>query len=149
VIPDGSLPPLVLRCRPLFRLLYGGAAFALLGTGTAGLAQETVPGSSFFMETAAPALLILFGAGCAYFTARYAFSRLILDQRGFRLVGPLRNDDVPWASVVRWQRLRIRGGPATLRVVHGEALRRLSIPMIYEECTLLEIGLGQGGFPQF
>lgn len=143
------LPPLVLRCRPIWRVAYGGAALVLIGLGTAGAARHSFPEPGGWIEALAPAVLLLFGGGCAYFSARYCFARLILDERGFRLVGPFGRSEIPWASVVRWERRRLRGGPVTLRVVFGPAQRRLAIPMIYEDGEVLEIGLGQGRFPRY
>lgn len=143
------LPPLVLRCRPAYRLLYSATAIVLLAAGTACLAGLDAAPSRAWLGTLAPPILLGLGATCAYFVTRYCFARLVLDDAGFRLVGPLDARDVPWASVVRWERRTQRGGPPTVRVVHGPARRRLSIPLIYEDCHILEVGLSQGGFPRY
>jgi hypothetical protein len=143
------LPSLVLRCRPAYLLLYGATAVLLLAGGAACLAGLDAAPSRAWLSTLAPPILLGLGGTCAYFVARYCFARLVLDDAGFRLIGPLETSDVPWASVIRWERRTQRGGPATLRVVHGPEGRRLSIPLIYEDCHILEVGLRQGGFPQF
>jgi hypothetical protein len=117
-----------------------------LGAGT--LARGGVPQWPPVAAAAAGIVLLAFGAGCAAFFLRYCLARLLLSDRGFVLTGPLRApEDVPWSDVVAWRRVRIGAGPATLRIVHGPGRRRLSVPMIYEDSHLLEIGLGQGRFP--
>ncbi len=138
------LPPLVLRCRLPYLAIYGGGAVVFMGIGIAGLAMGWP-----WLGTPGHVVLLLLGAGCAWFTARHALARVLLDAQGFRLVGPLRRDDVAWREVVRWERRPHPGGPATLRVVHGPSQKRLSIPMIYESCHFLEVGLAQGRFPEF
>jgi hypothetical protein len=117
-----------------------------LGAGT--LARGGVPHWPPVAAAAAGIVLLAFGAGCAAFFLRYCLARVLLSDRGFVLTGPLRApEDVPWSEVVAWRRVRIGAGPATLRIVHGPGRRRLSVPMIYEDSHLLEIGLGQGRFP--
>ena len=147
--PAPDLPPLVLRCRPAWRLALGGSAVAQIVLGTALLAarlRDPFAGGPF-EDAAGPALLIL-GLGSAWFVARHCFTRLLLDERGFRLRGPLGEEDVPWTSVVRWERPRNTRGLGVLRVVHGDG-RRVSIPLIYEDGHLLELGLRQRGFPRY
>ncbi len=146
--PGDSLPPLVLRCRPIWFVLYGAASLVLLGAGTACLAGMDADPSRPWLTTWAPPILLVLGAGCAYFLARYCLARLILDDEGFRLAGPLGESVVAWSSVVHWERRSQRGGPATLRVVHGPERRCLSIPLIYEDWQMLLDGLGQGRFPR-
>jgi hypothetical protein len=148
VSPADPLPPLVLRCRPSWLLLYGAAALALLGAGTACLAGVDADPSRPWLTTWAPPVLLAFGGGCAWFVARYCLASLILDDEGFRLAGPLVEAMVAWASVVYWERRRQRGGPATLRVVHGPGRDRLTIPLVYEQSEMLVAGLGQGRFPR-
>ncbi len=143
------LPSLVLRCRLFFRMLYGTSAFLLLATGTACLAGVDGDPQYPWLTTWAPPILLVSGGACAYFVARYCFARLVLDDHGFRLIGPLGQSEVAWATVVRWERRPQRGGPATLRVVHGPERRRLSIPLIYENSHILEVGLGQRRFPSY
>jgi hypothetical protein len=150
VSPGSELPPLVLRCRPLWRLALGGSAAAQIVLATALLAgrlRDPLAGSG--LEDALGPVLLVLGLASAWFVARHCFTRLLLDERGFRLRGPLGSEDVAWGSVVRWERLRGAGGLGVLRVVHGEGRRRLTIPLIYEDCHLLELGLRQGGFPRY
>ncbi|MFQ5878148.1 MAG: hypothetical protein ACE5JH_10750 [Acidobacteriota bacterium] len=142
-------PPLVLRCRPGWRAAWGLSAVSLLGVGTAGLAGSLAWPAGAALPGWAAALVLLLGAGCACFAGRYCLSRLVLDERGFRLVGPLVRREVPWRSVIRWERRSPRGGPAMLRVVHGPQRRRLMIPLIYEDSHALEVGLAQGHFPLY
>ena len=147
--PAPDLPPLVLRCRPAWRLVLGGSAMAQIVLGTALLAGRLRdPFAGGFLEGAPGPAILLLGLASAWFVARHCFSRLLLDERGFRVLGPLGAEDVPWGSVVRWERPRHGRGLGVLRVVHGEG-RRLSIPLIYEDGHLLELGLRQGGFPRY
>jgi hypothetical protein len=125
------------------------AALALLMLGTAGLTERFGGLAEDGVPLPLSILFLLSGAGCAYFAVRYCLSRLILDERGFRLVGPLARTDVAWASVVRWESRRSPAGPAIVRVVHEPGSRRLSIPLIYEDSHALVIGLGQRRFPQY
>jgi hypothetical protein len=147
--PDASgLPPLVLHCRPIWRLAYGGAALVLLGLGASTLAADLAPGEADAAVLGAATLLFLFGAGCAHFFLRYCCARLMLTDRGFRLAGPLRGGGhVAWSEVRDWRRFRRLGGHAALHIVHGPERFRLSVPLIYEDGHLLEIGLGQRRFP--
>jgi hypothetical protein len=117
--------------------------------GTAGLAERLGGLADDGVPLPLSVLLLLSGAGCAYFAMRYCLSRLILDEHGFRLVGPLGGTDVAWNSVVRWESRRLPAGPAVVRVVHEPGRRRLSIPLIYEDSHALVIGLGQRRFPQY
>jgi hypothetical protein len=145
-----GLPPLILRCRPLWRLLLAGAAAGQILLGTALLAGRVRDplGHTPLHDLPGAALLAL-GLATAWFVVRHCFARLVLDDRGFRVRGPLLDRVVPWGSVVRWERPRGAGGLGVLRIVHGEDRRRLSIPLIYEDQHLLELGLRQGGFPRF
>jgi hypothetical protein len=120
----------------------------LLGLGTTVLAGVGEPIGPTPAGTAAGVVLLLFGAGCAQFFLRHCLSSLSLSDAGFSVHGPLRTaTEVPWGSVIAWRRIRLGTGPAIIRVVYGDARRRLSVPAIYEEVHLLEIGLQQGQFP--
>lgn len=148
VIDRSGLPPLVLRCRPIWRLACGGTALALLGLGAATLASGLTPGVPGPAALGAAALLFLLGAGCAQFFLRYCLARLTLDDSGFRLAGPLHGGHaVAWAEVRDWRRARRIAGPGAIFIVHGRERFRLSVPLIYEDGHLLEIGLGQRRFP--
>jgi len=144
-----SLPALVLRCRTIWLVAYASASLVLLALGTAGLEGRAFDPIPSWAPSWSPLLLLLLGGGCAYFVARYALARIVLDDRGFRLDGPLGCLQVAWSDVLRWERRTHRGGPATLRVVYGPARRRLSIPLVYEDAHFLEVGLAQRGFPKF
>ncbi len=151
--PAGShdaLPPLVLRCRLLPRSLHLAAALYFLLTGTAFLArgmEQPAPGNFMIWRGA---LGLLVGACAAYYTARYCFARLIIDDRGFRLSGPLGEKDVSWSEVVDWRRRPPTGGPVpNVLVLYGPGRRRLFVPLIYEESHALEVGLQQRGFPRY
>ena len=150
--PDENrhLPPLVLRCRPLPRSLHLAAALYLLLTGTAFLARGMDQPSAASPLIWRGAVGLLVGACAAYYTARYCFARLVIDDHGFSLRGPLGDRSVPWSEVVDWRRRPPRGGPVpNILVVHGERKRRLFVPLIYEESHALEIGLQQRGFPRY
>ena len=147
--PAPSLPALVLRCRTIWLVAYASASFALLALGTAGLEGRAFDPIPSWAPAWTPLLLLLLGGGCAYFVARYALARIVMDDRGFRLDGPLGCLQVAWPDVIRWERHAHRGGPPTLRVVYGPTRRRLSIPLVYEDAHLLEVGLAQRGFPRF
>ncbi len=151
--PDGparALPPLVLNSRPLPRWLLLGAALCFLLTGTVFLARDldgAAPRTPFVWRGA---LGLVLGAWAAYATARYGCARLILDERGFRLAGPLGETEVPWSEVVDWRRHPRSGGLAPgLFVVFGAERRRVFVPLIYEESQALEVGLAQRGFPRY
>ena len=151
--PVGShetLPPLVLRCRPLPRFLHLAAALYFLLTGTLFLSrgmQQPDPGN-FTLWRGAVGLLV--GACAAYYAARYCLARLIIDDRGFRLAGPLGDNQVAWSEVVDWRRRPPAGGPVPhIVVLHGPDRRRLFVPLIYEESHALEVGLQQRGFPRY
>ena len=146
--PD-RLPPLVLRCKPVWRLSIGVAAVTLTLVGTAGLARAFPGRAGDLPPVWVAGLILLVGVGCTWFVGRYCLSRLVLDEKGFGLVGPLVNHRVAWGSVVRWERRRPRGGPSTVRIVHGPDRRLLSIPLIYEDSHALEVGLAQRHFPQY
>jgi hypothetical protein len=144
----GGLPALVLRCRPLWRLAYGGTALVLLALGASVLASDMAPAGPGPVTLLAAAALFLLGAGCAHFFLRFCCARLLLSDGGFRLVGPLRDvGEVAWVDVVDWRRVPRPGGHGTLQIVHGLERSRLSVPLIYEDGHLLEIGLGQRRFP--
>ena len=86
----------------------------------------------------------------ACYAGRYCLSRLVLDEIGFRLVGPLVERQVLWSDVREWKRRPAHGGPAAgVLIVHGAARRRLFIPLIYEESQALVVGLAQRGFPRY
>ena len=143
-----ALPPLVLRCRPLWRLAYGGTALVLLSLGASTLAADFAPGGPRLVTVGTAVVLFLLGAGCAQFFLRYCLARLSLTDRGFCVAGPLRGgDEIAWADVRDWRRTRRPAGHGTLHIVHGPARLRLSVPLIYEDSHLLEIGLGQNHFP--
>ncbi len=147
--PGDPLPPLVLGCRPGWRLAFSSAAAALLLLGLLGLSgREDDLFPSWFPLEAAPILLLL-GLAAGYFVGRFCFARLLLDAVGFRLVGPLVDRRVPWSAVVRWERRARRGGPATLWIVHGSERSRLLIPLIYRDSHLLDLALRQRGFPRY
>lgn len=143
-----DLPPLVLTCRPVWRLAYALAAIVLLGLGTTLLAGVGEPIGPTPAGVASGAVLVMLGAGCAHFFLHHCLASLSLSDGGFAVLGPLRTPtEVSWGSVIGWRRVRIGAGPATIRVVYGENRRRLSVPAIYEDVHLLEIGLQQGQFP--
>ena len=143
-----GLPPLVLGCRPIWRLAYGGLAIALLGLGASTLATEARPGGPDLLTLGVAIVLFLLGAGCAQFFMRFCLARLMLHDGGFRLAGPLRGSGaVAWTDVRDWRRVRRLAGHGTIQIVHGPARSRLSVPLIYEDGHLLELGLVQGRFP--
>ena len=145
-----ALPPLILRCRPVWCVAYGGAAALLLGLGAAALAGEAGSSAAGALTIAAALVLFAFGAGCAQFFLRYCLARLALDDRGFTISGPLvAARAVAWEAVVEWERARAAAGPAALRIVHGPGRERLSVPLIYEDSHLLEVGLHQRHFPDW
>jgi len=147
--PDG-LPPLVLRCRPLPRYLWLVAALYFLLTGTAFLARGMEPFALGSLYPWRGVLGVLVGVCAAYYTARYCFARLILDDRGFRLQGPLGATEVSWSEIVDWRRRPPKGGPApNVLVLYGPDRRRLFVPLIYEESHALEVGLQQRAFPRY
>jgi hypothetical protein len=138
----------VLSCRPAWRLAYALAATFLLGLGTTLLAGVGEPSGPTAAGLAAGAVLVMLGAGCAQFFLRHCLASLALSDGGFTVLGPLRTTtEVAWGSVIAWRRVRMGAGLATIRVVYGENRRRLSVPAIYEDVHLLEIGLQQGQFP--
>ena len=146
---DG-LPPLVLRCRPLPRCLWLVAALYFLLTGTAFLARGMEPSAAGSLHAWRGVLGLLVGVCAAYYTARYCFARLVLDDRGFSLQGPLGATEVSWSEIVDWRRRPPRGGPApNVLILYGPQRRRLFVPLIYEESHALEVGLQQRGFPRY
>ena len=148
--PADSLPPLVLRSRPLPRYLWLTAALYFLLTGTIFLARgmERYAAGSLFVWRGAVGLLI--GACAAHYTARYGLARLVLDDRGFTLKGPLGETVVSWSEVVDWRRRPPAGGLApNVLVVFGADRKRLFVPLIFEESHALEVGLAQRGFPRY
>lgn len=143
-----GLPPLVLRCRPIWRLTYGATAVALLGLGASTLAADLGPGGPDRLALSTAVVLFLLGAGCAQFFLRFCLARLSLTDRGFCLAGPLRSGgEIPWVEVRDWRRTRGLASHGALHIVHGPRRDRLSVPLIYEDGHLLEIGLGQRRFP--
>jgi hypothetical protein len=146
--PRPDLPPLVLSCRPAWRLGYALAAIVLLALGTTLLAGVGEPIGPTPAGVAAGIVLLLLGAGCAHFFLRHCLASLSLSDGGFTILGPLRTRiEVSWGSVIAWRRVRLGAAPASIRVVYGADRRRLSVPAIYEDVHLLEIGLQQGQFP--
>jgi len=123
-------------------------AIVLLGLATATLAGDPAPGPPGPVAVTAAAVLFLLGAGCAQLFLRYALARLVLNERGFRLEGPFhRGAEVRWDGVTTWRTVRTGPGPRTLRVLH-DGRRRLSLPLIYEDAHLIEVGLAQRHFPR-
>jgi hypothetical protein len=150
--PDstGGLPPLVLHCRPLPRYLWLAAAIYFLLSGTVFLARGLQGPAGDLMRTGRGVIGLLVGVCAAYYTARFCFARLILDDRGFSLHGPLGGASVSWGEIVDWRRRPPRGGPApNILVRYGPDGRRLFVPLIYEESHALEVGLQQRGFPRY
>jgi hypothetical protein len=147
--PAGPLPPLVLRCRTQWRLLCAGVALALLALGAGALGDSLDDPSPDLLTYSTPPILLLAGGACAYFVARYCLSTVTLDDRGFRLAGPLGVTEVGWHEIRGWARLSRRWGPGCLRVVFGEGRRRLTIPLIYEDGHVLLLGVEQRRFPTF
>lgn len=148
--PHGrALPALVLRCRLAWRFACALASIFLLGAGAGVLARATDPAAPPRPDDWTAPFLLIAGAACAYFTTRYCLAVLVLDDQGFRLSGPLVDHAVAWSALVAWARVPPKGGGAVVRVVHGPDRRRLTIPLIYEESHLLEVGLAQRGFPRF
>ncbi|MGH9750344.1 MAG: hypothetical protein ACRD5D_07470 [Candidatus Polarisedimenticolia bacterium] len=147
--PPSDLPPLALRCRPVWRLLYGAAALALFVLGSDALVEAVHDPAADMPALATAPILLLAGAGCAYFTARYGLATLVLDDTGFRLAGPLGSDRVEWIEVIEWSRFPRHGGFGILRVVAGTTRRRVTVPLIYEDAHLLELGLAQRRFPRY
>jgi hypothetical protein len=96
------------------------------------------------------AAILVAGAFSACYAGRYCLARLILDERGFRLQGPLGERQVHWSEVLEWKRRPAAGGPAAnLLIVYGPERRRLFVPLIYEESHALEVALAQRGFPRY
>jgi len=148
--PGVTLPPLVLRCRLLPRSLHLAAALYFLLTGTLFLARGMEQPDAGNLLIWRGGLGLLVGACAAYYTARFCFARLVLDDRGFRLTGPLGERDVSWSDVVDWRRRPPTGGPIpNILVLYGADRRRLFVPLIYEESHALEVGLQQRGFPRY
>ena len=144
------LPPLVLRCRPLPRYLWLFAALYFLLSGTVFLARglESSEGGGLHVSRGLIGLIV--GMCAAYYSARDCVARLVLDDHGFRLEGPLGGTAVSWGEVVDWRRRPPTGGPApNILVRYGSSRRRLFVPLIYEESHALEVGLRQGGFPKY
>ena len=144
--PD--LPPLVLTCRPRWRFLYAAAAVALLVLGADALVALVGHPDPDWLDQATPIILILAGAGAASFVVRYGLASVTIDDRGFRIAGPLIREEVEWHRVEHFARLPPYGGPALLRIVHGDERRRLTLPLIYRDSHLLELGVLQRRFPK-
>lgn len=148
--PGADLPPLVLRCRPAWCLPFGGAALILFALGATTLAGALHADIPVWTGLGAAIVLLAFGAGCAQFFLRHGLSHLALDERGFRLRGPLRATvEIAWTAVEEWDHARAPIVPPALRIVHGPGRRRILIPMIYENSHLLEVGLLQKRFPEW
>jgi len=148
--PAVDLPPLVLRSRPLPRYLWLTVALYFLLTGTVFLARGMGGSAAGRPLVWRGAFGLLIGGCAAYFTARYCFSRLIIDERGFTLRGPLAETEVSWRAVIDWRRRPRAGGLApNLLIVYGDGRRRLFVPLLYEESQALEVGLAQRGFPRY
>ena len=146
----GGLPPLVLRCRPFPRTLWLVSTLYFLVTGTIFLARDSQHSAAGGLYASRGVLGLLVGLCAAYYTARYCFARLILDDRGFRLQGPLGGTAVSWTEIVDWRRRPPKGGLApNILVLYGPDRRRLFVPLIYEESHALEVGLMQRGFPRY
>jgi hypothetical protein len=142
------LPPLVLRCRPFWRIAFGFAAIFLLILGVSTIAGGG-PGDPGAVEIAAGAVLLLFGAGCVHFFLRHCLSSISLDEHGFRVEGPLLDPRrIAWAEVISWGHVSV-AGPGALRVIYGETRARLTLPRIYEDVQALEVGLAQRRFPVY
>ncbi|MEK7799570.1 MAG: hypothetical protein AAB297_07050 [Acidobacteriota bacterium] len=148
--PEAGLPPLVLHCRPWPRNLGIALAVCFLLSGTAVVARPAArpdSGPTFPWQGAG---ILLAGACSACYAGRYCLSRLVLDEIGFRLEGPLVERGVRWSEVLEWKRLPSIGGPTPIvLLVYGPARRRLFIPLIYEESQALLVGLEQHGFPRY
>ena len=137
---DG-IPPLVLRCRTSYLLIIGGAAVVFLALATGCLA-EGGPESPLFAG-------VLFAAGglVTHFFLRYCLAALELSDEGFRLRGPLFTAiAIAWHDVAGWSRRGEVLGPGLLRI-ESRGKPRVTIPLVYEDSHLLELGLSQGGFP--
>ena len=143
-----ELPPLVLTCRPRWRFLYAAAAAALLVLGTDALVALVGHPDPGWLDHATPVVLILAGAGAASFVARYGLASVTIDEAGFRVEGPFIREEVEWQRVERFARLPPYGGPSLVRIVHGDERRRLTLPLIYRDSHLLELGLLQRAFPR-
>jgi hypothetical protein len=148
-VSAAGLPPRVLRCRAGWRVLHAAAAAALLVLGTDALVASLRDPASDFLTFWTPPVLLAGGAACAWFVARYGFATLTLDDHGFRLEGPLGGAAVGWTEVVGWARVPRRRNPAFLRVLYGEERRRLTVPLIYEDDWILELGIAQRRFPSY
>jgi len=145
---DQELPALVLRCRHVWLLTGSLSSLLLLVASAAAMAGAVLPDGGGVPLWTAP-IFLSGGAGVAYVTVRYGLAKLSLDDRGFRLEGPLSTAEVEWTAVQRYSCRRGVVGPATLQVVHGQDLRRLSVPLIYENSEVLLIGVAQRRFPQY
>jgi len=139
--PPESIPPLVLRCRTPYILIVGGAAAALLALATGCLAAGGPEGPVY------AAVLFAGGAITTHFFLRYCLAALELSDRGFRLRGPLHAGvEVGWRDVRAWRRRGAPLGPGFLRIEPHER-PRITIPLLYEDAHLLELGLTQERFP--
>ena len=135
-----AIPALVLRCRTPYLLATGGTAAVLLGLGAASLASGGSEGPIF--------AVVLFAAGglTVHLFLRYGLAALELRDDGFRLRGPLAAAVVVgWREARAWKRSSFPFGPDLLRIETRQ--QRVTIPLVYEDAHLLELGLQQGGFP--
>jgi hypothetical protein len=147
VTPPEPLPPLVLSCRVRLRVALLAAALVLLGLGTAALAGEPDPRAPRPAAIAGATVFLLLGAGSAHLFLRFGLARLVLDDRGFTLAGPFhRAAVVRWDGVASWRALGPRPGPRTLHLRLDDG-RRLSLPLVFEDSHLVEVGLAQRQFP--
>jgi hypothetical protein len=139
--PGTSVPPLVLRCRTAWLLGIGAVAATFLALATLCLAAGSPEGPL------GAAVLFAAGALTTSFFLRYCLAALELSDRGFRLRGPLYAAvDVGWSEVRAWRRRGAPSGPGFLRV-EPRGRPRVTIPLLYEDAHLLELGLHQGRFP--
>ncbi len=140
----------MLRCRPWPRNLWIVLAVCLLLAGTAIVARPADRAESPPTFSLWGVAVLLAGTLSASYAGRYCLSRLVLDEAGFRLEGLLVHRRVLWSEVLEWKRFPAAGGlVANVLIVYGSARRRLYVPLIYEECQALEIGLTQHGFPRY
>jgi hypothetical protein len=137
----GSFPPLVLRCRHHYVTAVAGAALVLLALATRLVADGgSVRVTLAVLVYAATALLI-------QFFLRFCLASLELSDSGFRLRGPLHHGcEIRWIDVRDWRRRRPPVGPRFV-VVASVARRPVTVPLLYEDVHLLELGLHQRQFP--